>query len=208
MNDPDLETAYALETPADNQRLYADWADTYDDGFAKNMDYRLPQIVATILIEMFDGQGVVLDLGAGTGLVAQYVSRNVQLTMDALDISPDMLAIAAEKGIYRDTFLGDLTGPLDIATGTYDAIVSSGTFTHGHVGPEALNEVIRLGRRGALFVLSINAEHFEARGFSEKFSLLEADIEDLEHRIVDIYGPKTEASHKHDKAHIAVFRKR
>ncbi|MGJ8555851.1 MAG: methyltransferase, partial [Sulfitobacter geojensis] len=69
MKDPDLDAAYALETPADNQRLYADWAESYDHGFAKDMDYRLPQIVADLLVDLFDGQGVVLDVGAGTGLV-------------------------------------------------------------------------------------------------------------------------------------------
>jgi predicted TPR repeat methyltransferase len=208
MKDPDLDAAYALETPADNLRLYADWAHSYDDGFAKDMDYRLPQIVAGMLVEMYDGQGAVLDVGAGTGLVAQYVSHSAKMTMDALDISPDMLAVAAAKGLYRDTIVGDVTGRLDIATGTYDAIVSSGTFTHGHVGPDALDEVIRIAKRGAVFVLSINAEHFEARGFAEKFTLLEPDIDGLEHRIVDIYGTETEAAHRHDKAHIAVFKKR
>ncbi|MGJ8557897.1 MAG: class I SAM-dependent DNA methyltransferase, partial [Sulfitobacter geojensis] len=129
-------------------------------------------------------------------------------TMDALDISPDMLAVAAEKGLYRDTIVGDLTGRLDIATGTYDAIVSSGTFTHGHVGPDALDEVIRIAKQGAVFVLSINAEHFVARGFQDKFAVLEPDIDGLDHRIVDIYGPDVDAAHRQDKAHIAVFQKR
>lgn len=208
MKDPDLDAAYALETPADNQRLYADWAESYDDGFAKDMDYRLPQIVADLLVDLFDGQGVVLDVGAGTGLVAQHAARRKQMTMDALDISPDMLAVAAEKGLYRDTIVGDLTGRLDIATDTYDAIVSSGTFTHGHVGPDALDEVIRIAKQGAVFVLSINAEHFVARGFQDKFASLEPDIDGLDHRIVDIYGPDVDAAHRQDKAHIAVFQKR
>lgn len=40
MNDPDLDAAYALETPDDSRRLYADWAQTYDTSFAKDADYR------------------------------------------------------------------------------------------------------------------------------------------------------------------------
>ncbi|MGC1502640.1 MAG: class I SAM-dependent methyltransferase [Sulfitobacter sp.] len=208
MKDPDLDAAYALQTPTDNRRLYADWANSYDDGFAKEMDYRLPQIVADVLIGMFDRQGVVLDVGAGTGLVAQCISRRMDMTIDALDLSPDMLAVAAAKGLYRDTIVGDLTGRLELATDTYDAVVSSGTFTHGHVGPDGLDEVLRVGKQGAVFVLSINAEHFEARGFSHKFALLEPEIDGLEHRIVDIYGPQAEPDHRHDKAHITVFRKR
>lgn len=205
---PSLDAAYALETPDDNRRLYADWATTYDSGFAEDMDYRLPQMVALVLAEVFKGPGPILDVGAGTGLVAQHFPMKGVFDMDALDISPDMLAVAADKGFYRDTIEGDLTAILDIADQTYGAIVSSGTFTHGHVGPEALDELLRIARRDAVFVLSINAEHFEARGFSRKFARLEPLIKNVEHRIVDIYGAAADPAHRNDKAHIAVFSKR
>ncbi len=205
---PSLDAAYALETPDDNRRLYADWATTYDSGFAEDMDYRLPQMVALVLAEVFKGPGPILDVGAGTGLVAQHFPMKGVFDMDALDISPDMLAVAADKGFYRDTIEGDLTATLDIADQTYGAIVSSGTFTHGHVGPEALDELLRIARRDAVFVLSINAEHFKARGFSRQFARLEPLIKNVEHRIVDIYGAAADPAHRNDKAHIAVFSKR
>jgi hypothetical protein len=76
------------------------------------------------------------------------------------------------------------------------------------VGPDALDELLRVAQSGAMFVLSINAEHFEARGFAAKFALLEPHIEDVEHRMVDIYGPGADQEHQNDRAHIAVFRKR
>lgn len=207
-NDPDLDAAYALETPEDNRKLYADWAVDYDQGFAQDMDYMLPRLVALVLAEVHHGTGPVLDVGAGTGLVAQNMLMRGALEIDALDISPEMLAVAAGKGLYRQTITGDLTEVLDIAGATYGAIVSSGTFTHGHVGPDALDELLRIAKPGATFVLSINAEHFEARGFADKFSMLEPKIMDVDHRIVDIYGPGADDAHKDDKAHIAVFRKR
>ena len=205
---PNLDAAYALETPEDNRRLYADWAESYDSGFASDMDYRLPQMVALVLAEVFDGSDPILDVGAGTGLVAQHYPMRAVHQMDALDISPDMLRVAEEKGLYRRTIEGDLTAELDLPDGSYGAVVSSGTFTHGHVGPDALDELLRVARSGAVFVLSINAEHFEARGFSDKFADLAARIDGLEHRIVDIYGAGAEDAHKGDKAHIAVFTKR
>lgn len=208
MAEPDLDAAYALETPEDNRMLYADWADSYDDGFAKDMDYRLPQLVALILAEVYQGREPILDVGAGTGLVAQHFPLRGAVAMDALDISPDMLKVAAAKSLYRATIEADMTMPLAIADVTYGAIVSSGTFTHGHVGPDALDELLRVAQSGAMFVLSINADHFEARGFAAKFALLESHIEDVEHRMVDIYGPGADQEHQNDRAHIAVFRKR
>lgn len=206
--EPDLNAAYALETPEDNRRLYADWAQTYDDGFARDMDYQLPRLVALVLAEVYHGQGPVLDVGAGTGLVAENMLMRGALDVDALDISADMLAVAASKGIYRQTIEADLTKAIGLADAIYDAVVSSGTFTHGHVGPDALDELLRVARSGATFVLSINAEHFEARGFVAKFEALADQIDGLEHRVINIYGPNADDSHKDDLAHIAVFQKR
>lgn len=208
MTDPDLDAAYALETPDDNRKLYANWAATYDAGFAEDMDYRLPELVGAVLAEVYDGNGPVLDVGAGTGLLAERYARIDQTEMDALDISPDMLRVAGEKNLYRQLIAGDLTGTLDIPDNTYAAIASSGTFTHGHVGPDAFDELLRIAQPGAPLVLSINAEHFQARGFADKFAALAPRIRDLEHKMVQIYGANGDDTHQHDKAHIAVFYKR
>jgi len=206
--EPDLNAAYALETPEDNRRLYAQWATTYDQTFAERMEYRLPRIVALVLAEVFVGPGPVLDVGAGTGLVAQNMLMRSMFEIDALDISADMLAVAMDKGLYARAIEVDLSGPLDLPDDTYGAVVSAGTFTHGHVGPDALDELLRVARKGAVFVLSINAAHFEARGFAAKFAALEPVIDRVEHRVVNIYGPGAEAAHQDDQAHIAVFWKR
>ena len=203
-----LEAAYALETPDDNRRLYADWAATYDAGFAADMDYQLPRMVGLIFCEAFKGRGPVLDVGAGTGLVAQNIPIRGMLEIDGLDMSPEMLAVAAQKGLYRKTIEADLTQDLDIADGTYGAVVSSGTFTHGHVGPDALDELLRIARPGAIFVLAVNAEHFVARGFEAKLAMLEPHIEALQKHDVNIYGANADAGHKDDLSTIVAFRKR
>lgn len=204
---PDLNQAYALETPDENRALYADWANTYDSSFAAEMDYRLPQIVAMVLAEQTP-QGPVLDVGAGTGLVAQAFPLSGALEMHALDISSAMLEIAMGKGVYAHAIEADLTQPLAIAPDTYGAVVSSGTFTHGHVGPDALNALLAVAKSDAPFVLSVNAEHFEARGFGAKFAALETVIKDFELREVAIYGAQADPEHRDDTALIAVFRKR
>ena len=48
--DLELQTAYAIQTPADNQRLYANWANSYDKNFANKMDYQLPAMMAAAYI--------------------------------------------------------------------------------------------------------------------------------------------------------------
>jgi predicted TPR repeat methyltransferase len=208
MTKPNLDAAYALQTPEDNRKLYADWAESYDTGFAQDMAYDLPRHVATALNEVYDGRGPILDVGAGTGLLAAYISDAADRDIDALDISNEMLAIAAGKGVYRKTIEADLTRALDIPDTTYRAVVSSGTFTHGHIGPDALDELLRIAGSGAIFVLSINAEHFEARGFTAKFAALAPMITEMSHKMVPIYGAGQAAAHQDDQAFINVFRKR
>jgi len=206
--DPDLKAAYALETPQDNLRLYADWAKSYDQTFAVDMDYMMPEWVARTYAEVAPDSTPVLDVGAGTGLLAQGLPPHPDREVDALDISPEMLAVAMGKGLYRRAIQADLTQPLPLEDPQYGAVVSSGTFTHGHVGPDALDALLRVAQNGGVFVLAINKEHFEARGFAAKLAQLEPDIADLDLRSVPIYGPKATGAHKDDQGLIAVFRKR
>ena len=49
-NDLELQTAYAIQTPADNQQLYANWANSYDKSFANKMDYQLPAMMTAAYI--------------------------------------------------------------------------------------------------------------------------------------------------------------
>ena len=204
--DPGLDAAYSLKTADDSRRLYARWAGTYDDGFAGAMDYRLPAEVARAFSEA-GGKGPVLDIGAGTGLLGAHLAGLGIDPIDGTDISPEMLEAAARKGHYRRLFEGDVTARLDVASGTYAGIVSSGTFTCGHVGPEAITELLRIAAPGALFVLSINAAHWAPAGFADRFEALDGAIVDLELPKVAIYGPKADPAHRGDQALLATFRK-
>ena len=50
---------------------------------------------------------------------------------------------------------------LFFADGTYDGVVSSGTFLQGHVGPEALPELCRVLRPGGFMVFSVRPNYFQ-----------------------------------------------
>ena len=209
MNDdaPDLSAAYALKTPGDSKRLYAEWANGYDTGFAVGKDYQLHQHIARAFVAA-GGQGPVLDVGAGTGLCgAALVGLGVG-TVDATDISTEMLAVAMSKGIYRDAIEADLTLGLPMPAMHYCGIVSSGTFTTGHVGPDAIDALLRVASKGAQFALSINAQHFEAAGFGAKLRALESgSIQNLTLPKTRIYGARATGEHRDDIALIALFEK-
>ncbi len=202
--EPTVDAAYALETTADRKRLYAGWAAHYDDGFAAASDYIYPQHVAEVFHNR-NGKGPVLDAGAGTGLLAEALLRQSSLVIDAFDLSPEMLAEAQKKDIYRALFAGDLTQPLPFEDMSYTAVVSSGTFTHGHVGPEAFDELLRVAAPGALFVLSIKTELYSANGFGAKLTALADQIEDLTVHEVRVYGAGADPTHARETGLIASF---
>jgi len=204
---PDLSAAYALQTPEDSKRLYAEWAESYDASFAQANDYRLHWHTAQAFVQA-GGQGPVLDVGAGTGLCGLVLADMGAGPLDATDISAEMLKTAETKDVYRDLFDADLTDGLPVPSDSYAGIVSSGTFTHGHVGPEVFDELLRVARPGTQFALSINAAHFAEQGFAAKFdSLSESRILNLRLPEVRIYGDQASGAHKDDIALVALFEK-
>lgn len=204
---PNLRAAYALKSPEDNKRLYAEWAGDYDDSFAALEDYQLHIHTARAFVGA-GGQGPVLDVGAGTGLCGAILAGLGVGPIDATDISAEMLDQAMRKDIYRDAIEADLNQGLPVPRDSYAGIVSSGTFTHGHLGPEVLPALLRVARPGAQFALSINAKHFEAKGFADAFRQLEqGQISNLSLPEVRIYGELAAGPNSDDIAVIALFEK-
>lgn len=168
-----LARAYALETKDESLALYKDWADTYDEHMQQGLNYVSPDAIADVFAEFVqDKEVAILDIGCGTGLTGAAAATHGFHTVDGVDISPEMLAEAGKKGLYRSLILADLTGPLEIPSETYDAAISSGTFTHAHVGAGAFDEIFRILKPGALFACTINADIWVESGFDEKIKAL------------------------------------
>jgi len=209
-----LDEAYSVQTPDDNRRLYAKWAATYESAFVENERYRYPKAIAELFNEVVPRlqSNQVVDIGTGTGLAGVYLAGlRPECIIHGVDISPEMLAQARQKTnqngspIYAELFERDLTKPVTTSGALYDALMSSGTFTHGHLGPGALSNLIPLVRKGGWCVIGINNEHFAAQGFAAKFRELVADhlINEPEIRIIEVY--EASSVHYGDRARVALF---
>lgn len=166
-----LDAAYSSADPDANKSLYRNWADTYDQGFAAKSDYQPAKLVARAYLDA-GGGWPVLDVGCGTGLVAETFPESA--VVDGLDYSPEMLAVADKKGIYRELIEADLNSPLTLTADAYAGFVSAGTFTIGHVGPDAIPKILELVRPGGTCVLSGNIVHYRKAGFDDVIGSLVA----------------------------------
>jgi predicted TPR repeat methyltransferase len=163
-----LARAYALrgDDPDETLKLYADWAETYDQTMLDGLSYRSPQRIATLAAEAVARRDVwALDVGCGTGLLANSLRTEGFNRVDGLDYSAPMLAVAQREGRIDKAFLRDLNERLDMGTECYDMLVSTGTFTHGHVGAGCLPELLALLVPGGRLICTVHRDVWDEGGF-------------------------------------------
>jgi SAM-dependent methyltransferase len=169
-----LEKLYNAKNMDELREAYDEWAKTYDKQIMVEYGWSGPRLIAEQVRPLLDDDAAILDAGAGTGAVGLEARRLGFTTMDALDLSLDMLKIAKEHGVYRDIRVGILGEPLDYATDSYDAVLSAGTFTPGHAPPEGFDELTRIVKPGGVICFTLR-DDVVPKGFPETFDRLTQD---------------------------------
>ena len=206
-----LKDAYSIETPEDNVEYYRDFSKVYDDIYVEGMSYVYPKYVAKELISYYQEDGPICDIGCGTGLVGkELIKLNSKLVIDGIDISSDMLKVAGTKSVYRNLYSFDLTKPIKRIPMYYKAIISSGTFTHGHLGPKSLINLLIICDVGCILTIGINGLHYVDKGFKKILDNLEKSSKIKMLNIIqqDIYSQQMDLDNqKNSKALICTFKK-
>jgi ubiquinone/menaquinone biosynthesis C-methylase UbiE len=203
------DEAYSVKTPKDSIKLYKKWAKTFDKDFALNSNY-----VSHIKISSFfkkyakNTDAPILDVGAGTGLVGEYLYKMGHKKIIGIDISPEMLEQARFKGCYSSLVEADVTKKIPLKNNSIGAVVSAGTFTHGHVGPDAFDELLRITKPGGLFVLSINSKVFIKDGFQKKFLKIKNKISVPLFNEFKVHGDNKNEEFSKIKVFASIFRKK
>lgn len=164
-HDGHLGAVYDASSPQEIARLYDGWAATYDAEMAM-AGYRHPAVgVALLARHLPAGPAPLLDAGVGTGITGGWLGILGYPHVEGLDISEGMLAVARAKGSYAALHHLALGEPLPFADGHFAGVISTGVFTTGHVGPEALPELARITRTGGVMVLTVKTTLWDA-GFA------------------------------------------
>ena len=156
------------------EHIYKNWAKKYEDDVINLAGYVGHLITSELLLSYLSNtQAKILDAGCGTGLVGEILNKNEYKDLIGVDFSQEMLNIAKQKKVYQSLELVDLTKKLDYEDNLFDAVICAGTFTCGHVGPEALREMIRITKWGGYICFTVRKQEWEASPYRQIINDLE-----------------------------------
>jgi SAM-dependent methyltransferase len=181
-----LARIYGARSNRDLSEGYDGWAGDYD-GDMERRGYRLPGIVTCLVARYVPpAEGPILDAGAGTGLLGEWLRLAGYRDVTGIDLSAGMLALAGKTGAYRELRQMTLGEPLAFPDDHFRAVASAGTFGATHAPASGFDELVRIARPGGHLVLSIRVEGMEAAGFPAALARLEAEGR---WRLVETVGP-------------------
>jgi len=156
------------------EELYRIWASNYDHDVVEVIGYVGHSITTALLLKYVDNsKSKILDAGCGTGLVGEILFEKNFNNIVGIDFSQPMLDQALEKNVYQSLNLADLTEKLTFKDNTFDAIVCAGTFTCGHVGPEAFSELIRVTKTGGYISFTVRDQEWDHLPYEKTIKELE-----------------------------------
>ncbi len=160
---------YKLKTTKEVMDYYDEWGE--NDKYNKDMvdwNYTGPkETVSAFLKYEKNKDALIFDAGCGTGLVGLELKKFGFKNFHGADLSKKLLS-TIPSNLYKKLFRSDLNEPINLEDDTYDAIFCVGTFTFGHVRPNALDEFIRITKKGGLICFTINEGIYSDYGFDKK----------------------------------------
>jgi predicted TPR repeat methyltransferase len=143
--------------------LFDNYAGTFDKHLVKNLNYRGPELLYAAVRRAHAAYGQklwckrILDLGCGTGLVAQAFA-GAYVTIEGVDLSLRMLAAARKTRLYERLHEGDLLGFLKgQGERSADLVVAADVFVYIAALNDIFAEAHRVLTRGGLFAFTVQA---------------------------------------------------
>ncbi len=100
---------------------YAAWHVTYEDSVQDIMDLRILERITSV---PWRAVTHVADLGCGSGRTAAWLAEQDIATIDGVDLTPEMLSKARERGLHRRLEEADVRST-PLPTGAYDLAICS-----------------------------------------------------------------------------------
>ena len=167
---------YKLKKTDEVMKYYDEWGkgNKYDQDMS-DWKYSGPKETVEIFKKYAKNKDIkIYDAGCGTGLVGVELKKFGYNEYDGADLSQKLLDLVP-KNLYQNLFKADLNKTIETSDDAYDAVMCVGTFTFGHVKPNALDEFIRITKNKGLICFTINEGIHEEYGFDKKLEELESE---------------------------------
>ena len=166
---------HTLKKVEDVAAYYDEWA--LNNKYDKDMEawnYTGPKETSKTFNKYQKSKNIeIFDAGCGTGLVAVELKKIGYQNFYGADISQKLLDLVPQ-GLYKSLERIDLNKKLIFEDDKFDSVFCVGTFTFGHVKPDALDEFIRITKKNSLICFTINVGVFKDYGFDKKIDSLVA----------------------------------
>ena len=129
---------------------YAAWHVTYEDCVQDIMDLAILERITSV---PWRALKQVVDLGCGTGRTAAWLKAQGVSLIDGVDLTPEMLDKARERGLHRRLDEGDVRST-PLPTGAYDLAICSLVDEHLPELGTLYRGARRLLRAGVNFVVA------------------------------------------------------
>lgn len=142
--------------------LFDDYAPKFDRHLTTSLAYRGPQLIADALRRACSNRmrgyrfGLTLDLGCGTGLMAQELT-GLCAAIEGVDLSPRMLEKAEKTKLYDALHEGELVAFLSGRQTGADLVVAADVFVYMAALDAVFREVHRVLKREGLFSFTVQA---------------------------------------------------
>ena len=173
-----LNSAQIPKPPASHVKsLFDQYADHYDEHMVNKLSYTLPEIMTDYILkyglnkvksfgEISGKQPLkILDLGCGTGLMAQALINTFphelahKLEIHGVDLSPNMLELAREKGVYQSVTCEDILNYLSESSQSseWNGVMAADVLNYFGDLSDLFQKVAKALRPGGWFCFSVEA---------------------------------------------------
>jgi len=144
--------------------LFDGMSGDFDRHLVDVLDYHVPELIRDAVSDLLGSEYSdlrILDIGCGTGLTGYHLKDGAQY-LAGIDLSPNMIKKAREKGVYDLLLEGDIVEVMENMSEDFDLIVSSDVFIYigdlSSIFQSCTNHIVP----GGLLVFSIELQETDS----------------------------------------------